>query len=285
MKIGIIGNGFVGNAMTLLEPAVGCLVWDIDPKKRVPDDITFSTFVHMSQIIFVAVPTPMRKDGSCSTHIVEEVVREVKAVDDKKFIVLRSTVTPGTCEALDVSFMPEFLTEKNWEQDFRECTDWYLGTNNDDLYNMVREMFGMAYATNLVKTDQVVKCSPEEAELVKYFRNCFLSVKVSFCNEFETICNAIDVDYNSVVKMAAVDKRIGLAHTAVPGHDGRRGFGGTCFPKDTNALTAFMKSKGVLTPILESVLYRNEQIDRPERDWEKDKGRAVVNEDKEDKTM
>ena len=97
---------------------------------------------------------------------------------------------------------------------------------------------------------------------------------VSF-NELESICSEVGVDYENVRCIATQDTRIGTGHTKVPGHDGRRGFGGTCFPKDTNALANFAKENFILTPILDAVIKRNEEVDRPEKDWTADKGRAV----------
>ena len=122
---------------------------------------------------------------------------------------------------------------------------------------------------------EVIQCKPSEAEMIKYLKNVFLSVKVGFFNELESICSEMDIDYENVRCIATQDKRIGSGHTKVPGHDGKRGFGGTCFPKDTNALAKFAEENVVLAPILNAVIKRNEEIDRPEKDWMADKGRAV----------
>jgi UDPglucose 6-dehydrogenase len=112
--------------------------------------------------------------------------------------------------------------------------------------------------------------------MIKYLKNVFLSVKVGFFNELESICSELDIDYENVRCIATQDTRIGTGHTKVPGHDGKRGFGGTCFPKDTNALANFAKDNGIESPILDAVIKRNEEIDRPEQDWKSDKGRAVA---------
>ena len=113
--------------------------------------------------------------------------------------------------------------------------------------------------------------------MVKLFRNNFLSVKVSFCNEIEEFCNKIDVNYENVRKLAVLDDRIGESHTKVPGHDGRRGFGGTCFPKDTNNLKFEMEKNDMESYIIKNAVIRNEKVDRPEKDWNENKGRAVIN--------
>lgn len=277
MKIGVVGNGFVGHAMTLLRPHVEVLVWDLVPEKRDPKTLDIETFVEESEIIFVAVPTPMNSDGSANLDIVRSVCEEIQEIDDSKYIVLRSTIPPGTSEELDVAFMPEFLTEKNWKEDFKNCDQWILGSTDVFLYEKMKRMFELAYnnGSGSVVNKDVIQCKPSEAEMIKYLKNVFLSVKVGFFNELESICSELDIDYENVRCIATQDKRIGTGHTKVPGHDGHRGFGGTCFPKDTNALAKFAEDNSIPTPILDAVIKRNEELDRPEKDWMADKGRAV----------
>ena len=277
MKIGVVGNGFVGHAMTLLRPHVEVLVWDLIPEKRDPKTLDIETFVEESEIIFVAVPTPMNSDGSANLDIVRSVCEEIQEIDDTKYIVLRSTIPPGTSEELDVAFMPEFLTEKNWKEDFKNCDQWILGSTDVFLYEKMKRMFELAYnnGNGSVVNKDVIQCKPSEAEMIKYLKNVFLSVKVGFFNEIESICSELDIDYENVRCIATQDKRIGTGHTKVPGHDGHRGFGGTCFPKDTNALAKFAEDNLIPTPILGAVIKRNEELDRPEKDWMADKGRAV----------
>jgi len=286
MKIGVVGNGFVGHAMTLLNPHVEVLVWDVVPEKRDPKTLDIETFVEESEIIFVAVPTPMNKDGSCNVDIVRSVCEEIQEIDDSKYIVLRSTVPPGTSEELDVAFMPEFLTEKNWKDDFKKCDQWILGSTDPFLYEKLKRMFELAYneGDGSVVNKNIIQCKPTEAEMIKYLKNVFLSVKVGFFNELESICSELDIDYENVRCIATQDKRIGTGHTKVPGPDGKRGFGGTCFPKDTHALARLAKDNKIPTPILDAVIKRNEKIDRPEKDWTADKGRAVSVETKKTKT-
>ena len=277
MKIGVIGNGFVGHAMTLLRPNVEVQIWDVDPDKREPTDLIFEDFVNTSIVIFVAVPTPMRSDGTCDLSIVESVVDQIKEINSKAHIVLRSTVTPGTSDRLEVSFMPEFLTEKNWEEDFKTCEQWIIGSRNVDTVRWVRAIFGEAYnqGKGVIENGNVIWMKPTEAEIAKYAKNCFLSTKVSFFNEIHDLCEHMGVDYEEVRNAACDDERIGHGHSRVPGHDGKRGYGGTCFPKDMNALSSFMESVGLNPLMLKASIERNENKDRPEQDWKSDKGRAV----------
>ena len=277
IKIGVVGNGFVGHAMTLLRPSIDVLVWDIIPEKRDPLTLNIEKFVKESEIIFIAVPTPMNRDGSANLDIVISVCKEIKLIDKDKHIVLRSTVPPGTSEKLNVNFMPEFLTEKNWKQDFKNCDQWILGSYDNLLLNKIKLILETAYNYGSIINSNVISCEPGEAEMIKYLKNVFLSVKVGFFNELESICLSAGLNYENIRQIATQDKRIGAGHTMVPGPDGKRGFGGTCFPKDTNALASFGKNKGIETPILNAVIKRNEKIDRPEQDWKADQGRAVMN--------
>lgn len=285
MIIGIVGNGFVGQATALL----GCkddyadnddnviLIYDTDPQKRSPKDIELSHLVECD-FVFVAVPTPMNENGSCHTEIVEDVVADLKEAQVKNIIV-RSTVPVGTCKDLGVNFMPEFLTEANWGEDFKNTKEWIIGLddkNNKDLKKKLRKTFLTAKHNNKVNSCNIVWCSSEEAELVKLTKNSFLATKVAFFNEVYDFCKAKEIDYNSVIEMLTTDSRIGKSHTMVPGPDGKRGFGGTCFPKDLNSFHFQMSEIGMESYIIEAALARNVQVDRPEQDWGNDKGRAIV---------
>ena len=277
--IGIIGNGFVGKASCELGcPEVGILIYDIDPMKCDPQDLTLGGLVEKTDLILVSVPTPMGEDGSCCTSIVESVIREIKKYEPHPEIVIRSTVPVGFCAEWGVSFMPEFLTEKNYLDDFRRNPEWIFGIdgNSDGLRPLFEEILSAAKKHGKIESDALTIKTTREAEAIKYFRNCFLAVKVSFCNEFYDFCTEAGIDYSAVVGTAASDARIGRSHTSVPGPDGKRGFGGTCFPKDVSSLITQYKKRHVPCPILESAQERNTGMDRREQDWRQDRGRAVV---------
>lgn len=276
MKVGVIGAGFVGNAMSQLSPGVDIIVWDTDESKRVPVDITFEDFVKQSEIVFIAVPTPMDKDGRCHTDIVESVVSDVRRIDNEQHIVIRSTVPPGTCARLGVSFMPEFLTERYWKTDFIRTTKWIIGTNDNILFELMTTMFKLAKDRGCIDSCVTEQYTPSEAEMMKYTANCFLATKISFFNEVSELCDTIGIDYNNIIKFCGGDPRIGNNHTRVPGHDGKKGYGGTCFPKDMNALAYEFEVNGLESYIIKASIERNEHHDRPERDWKSDSGRAVI---------
>lgn len=280
MKIGIIGNGFVGKATKILKcKDIEILAYDINPKLCEPKHLELVDMKDC-EIIFVSVPTPMNKDGSVYTCIVESVLNDLEKIKFSNFIVIRSTVPPGTSDALNCYFMPEFLTEKNFVQDFINNPLWIYGLlnkNSDELFKQtIIKMINLAYTNNCIKSNKVTFMSNKEAEMVKYFRNTFLSIKVSYCNEIYEYCQKKGINYENVRSIAALDDRIGLSHTTVPGHDCKFGFGGTCFPKDTNGLLSDMKKHNMKSYILESAIKRNEEVDRPEKDWNSNKGRAVV---------
>ena len=126
ITIGVIGNGFVGKATGILEcKRVKLFKYDIVPELCFPLGTTLKDICNKCDIILVSVPTPMNKDGSCYLNIVESVVKDISNHVDlnKKIIILRSTVPPGTSDRLNCYFMPEFLTEKNYMYDFKNSPE------------------------------------------------------------------------------------------------------------------------------------------------------------------
>lgn len=283
LTIGIVGNGFVGKATRLLENCeTQFLIYDLRPEFCCPPGITLN---HLSKcdLIFISVPTPMQTNGKCHLNIVESVINDLNKIIDhtKTFIVIRSTVLPGTSDKLNCYFMPEFLTEKNYVDDFINCQEWIFGLLSDQEQNKnyikkITELFQIAFNYGKIKYNKLNFCSNMEAETIKYFRNCFLATKVSFCNEMEEFCKHKGIEYENVRSLAILDPRVGASHSCVPGHDGLRGFGGTCFPKDTSALLYEMNTIGMNSYILKSVVERNQNVDRPSKDWNSNKGRCVI---------
>ena len=285
MKIGVIGNGFVGKATYLLKNIdLDILVYDIIPSLCNPIGTTLKDLTDKCDIIFISVPTPMNKDGSCHLNILESLINEISTLVDlnQKLIVIRSTIPPGTSSKLNCFFMPEFLTEKNFKQDFINNEEWIFGLkkNNDDQNNLfkqkIKQLFDSAYKYQKIKHNNINFVSNDEAEMIKLFRNTFLCTKISFCNEIEEFCRKKNINYNTVKDLAVLDKRITNSHTNVPGHDGKYGFGGTCFPKDIHNLQHEMTQTGMQSYIIKSTIDRNEKIDRTEKDWTTSMGRSVI---------
>lgn len=269
MHIGVVGGGFVGSATALLACAdIQVTVYDLDPARCSPSGTNKEDLLKCD-LVFVCVPTPTYEDGSCNTTIVERCVRSLQEIGIHN-IILRSTVPPGTSQALNVSFMPEFLTEINWRQDFVNCKQWIFGPRTVGEAGIFCELFDIAKKNGAVLHNTVTIMGRREAELVKYTRNNFLALKISFFNEIYQLCYATGIDYDAVRSGMEGDTRIGMSHTAVPGYDGHYGFGGTCLPKDTNALLQYMTGHGVESHIVKAAVTRNQTVDRPERDWEAD---------------
>lgn len=281
MRIGIIGNGFVGKATKILQnEKIELVVYDTDPEICEPKGTTLNDICECD-VIFISVPTPMNADGSCYIGIINNVIKELKEIINlnEKLVVIRSTVPPGTSDDLNCYFMPEFLTEKTYENDFKTCKNWIFGlkgTKQDRLFKIIiTELINTSYECNNIKYNNIHFVTNEEAEMIKLFRNNYLALKVSFCNEIEEFCSLRNINYENVREKAVLDDRIGSSHTKVPGHDGKRGYGGTCFPKDSNSLKNIME-KEMDSYIIKSMVERNENIDRSEKDWNENKGRAVV---------
>lgn len=262
--IGIVGRGFVGGAMVEnFKDVFKIHVWDIDESKRTI--ATFEEFVNHSDIIFVCVPTPMKEDGSCDTFIVSSVIDDIAQVDRRKYVVIKSTVTPGTTQRLaadfnmTIGFNPEFLTEANAYNDFRNQPLIVIGADDPGIATVMAQIY-YEFNAKVDGRSHVVQRTTKEAELFKYLANCFLATKVIFANEFKRLCDRIDVDYGRIAEVAVLDKRLGHTHWRVPGPDGKLGFGGSCFPKDTSALISYADEIGSTLWLLTEATYINEEI-------------------------
>jgi UDPglucose 6-dehydrogenase len=284
MKIGIVGQGYVGTAVkTVFEKHYDVHTYDIKEKCTETD---MNGLVQVSDIIFVCVPTPMNKDGSCNLDIVKSVVREIDEisyddyVDDGKIVAIKSTIPPGTtndlnkeCKNISVIFNPEFLTEANFIEDFKNQSRIIIGGVRPATTTL-RQVYSLVFPDATI-----VKTGSKTAEMVKYFTNTFLTTKVSFANEMYLICDKLGIDYDKVVEYSTYDERLGKSHWAVPGPDGHYGFGGSCFPKDINALIKVAEELDIHPNMLIGAWETNLDV-RPEEDWKKLKGRAVVEENK-----
>ena len=280
MKIGIIGKGFVGSAVQFgFSPNTGCdadvKIYDKDPNrsqhslKEVLDD---------SDFIFLSVPTPANLDGSVNLDIVDEALASINEINSRDNIVLiRSTMIPGSTDRfakkypkLNLVFNPEFLTERSANFDFINQSRYVVGGNplhTSKVIDMYRWRFGQSIS--------VVETNAQTAELIKYMNNCFLATKVSFMNEMKLVSDACGADWEMAVEGFIRDGRIGHTHINVPGHDGKLGFGGACFPKDIMAMINLGKSLGFDMHTISGAWKTNLEV-RPEKDWEKLEGQAVV---------
>jgi UDPglucose 6-dehydrogenase len=273
--VGIVGQGFVGSALTKVFSCYNRVYTYDKAHKQLSTHTSVSALSHSCDVVFVCVPTPMRPDGSCDTSIVEKVCLEACGTGRQNIIVIKSTVPPGTtakindiCVDSQVVFNPEFLLERNAEEDFRNTSRVILGGPRPATTRL-RQFY-----TRVFPKAQIIKTDSTIAEFVKYLINSFLAAKVSIANEFSSLCREKGVDYDKVIEYAVHDERLGSSHWAVPGPDGLLGFGGSCFPKDLNALIQIAEESGVSCNTLKGAWETNLQV-RPEKDWEQLKGRAV----------
>jgi UDPglucose 6-dehydrogenase len=220
----------------------------------------------------------MNNDGSVSLAIVEKALKEISEKNKKRnnIIILKSTMVPGSTNnfinqfpKLNIIFNPEFLTERTAKLDFLTQARIILG-GTKRLTKRVSTLFKERFKhTYLIETDTVT------AELVKYMNNVFFASKVSIMNEMKMVCESVGANWDEALAGFTADQRIGDSHLDVPGPDGKLGFGGSCFPKDINAFISMANDLGIKVPTIKGAWETNLNV-RPERDWEKLEGRAVV---------
>ena len=280
-KIGIIGRGFVGSAVEFgFSAQTGCdtqvKIYDKDPTKSIH---TLGETVNESDFIFLSVPTPSNPDGSMHLGILESVLRDIQVVNKRKdnIILIRSTIIPGTTSKLskkfnnlNLVFNPEFLTERSAKFDFINQSRFILG-GRKRITARVAELYRWRFGDSV----PCIETNFETAEMIKYMNNCYFATKVSFLNEMKLIADSCGVDWDMAMEGFIRDGRIGHSHLAVPGPDGKKGFGGSCFPKDIQAMINFGRDLNINMNTLEGVWQTNLDV-RPGRDWEKLEGRAIV---------
>lgn len=252
----IIGHGFVGKAIDyafqddvekqIIDPKIGVELKDV----KLNADVTF-----------VCVPTPMHKNGKCDVSILEDVLTQIKH-RMTGLIVVKSTVTPDKIEELfrgsakhRMIYNPEFLTEKNANEDIINPFVHIFGGQSDATEKL--ELIYKEYS--ICKPCPVYRMSATDASFVKYGINTFLATKLTFFNEFYDTIKEFGGNYGRIANAIGTDPRIGHAHTRVPGFDGKRGFGGACFPKDVSAFVNFTDQATLLEHVMNrNNLYRSE---------------------------
>ena len=277
MNIGVIGQGFVGNAIyQKFKKYYKVFTYDLQLKLCNSD---LEEILQRCKIIFVCLPTPMNKDGSCNLDILEGALKEIndQTTIDDRIVVIKSTIIPGstdkynnTYKNIEIVFNPEFLTEANAIDDFENQTRILLG-GSVKATTKLKQLYSAVFRN----TPKIIKTDAKSAELVKYVTNTFLSTKVSFANEMYKICEALELDYDKIIEMATLDPRLGDSHWGVPGPDGDFGYGGHCFPKDLDAILSLCRDLNINTNVLKATKATNNEV-RNDRDWERQKGRAVV---------
>jgi UDPglucose 6-dehydrogenase len=283
-NIGIIGNGFVGSAVEYGFSAqttsqnFNIRIYDVDKNKS--RNSLYET-VNESDFIFVSVPTPAKSNGEISLKFLYDALDDINIEHEgvkNNVILIRATVIPGSTTKiqnkypnLNFVFNPEFLTERSAKFDFINQSRIILGGDEKNtalIANLYRLRFGDAIS--------IIQTNFETAEMIKYMNNCFFATKVSFMNEMKLVADKCNVDWDTAVDGFVGDGRIGHSHLSVPGPDGKLGFGGSCFPKDIQAMIYFgYHHLNLEMDTLIGAWKTNLRV-RPEEDWKKLKNRAVV---------
>lgn len=267
--IGILGGGFVGKAVVRgFNLFADVKLYDIDPSKSTH---SFEEAIN-SDFVFVCLPTPMEtaEGGKCDLSIIESVFKKI--VDSKKrkkntIFVVKSTVPIRTVKNLVKKFKlkivhnPEFLTARAAILDFIVPARNIVGGKpklTKPIAEFLRERFPGVPCYEM---------SSDESEMVKYMANCFFATKVLYFNELRLLCDKLKLNWDKVLEGVMSDGRIAKSHYQVPGHDGFRGTGGLCFPKDINALISVFEGEGLDPLILKAVWEQNKRV-RPKEGWD-----------------
>lgn len=267
MKVSVIGLGFVGSAMfeSFKQNGVTRLT-GYDKYKKIGDIENCLD----SDIIFLALPTPYRE--STAEYDKSAIIETLTLLEKASFsglAILKSTVEPETTVNLSKAFPklavlhnPEFLTERTALEDFNNQSHVVLGSGPncgpDHTQNAIH------FYSKHYPNAKISLCNSTESESMKIFANSFYSVKVQFFNEIYLLCEKMGCNYESVRDLMLENNWINPMHTQVPGPDGLLSYGGSCFPKDTNALLKYMKKYDTPARVLEATITERNEM-RPDK--------------------
>jgi UDPglucose 6-dehydrogenase len=253
-----------GLELPFFEPGLPELVRRNVQEGRLRFEHDLVTGLKGSRVIFITVGTPPLPDGSADTRAIYEVARTLaRHLDGYKLVVQKSTAPVGTARALhgfitkhakrgarfDVASNPEFLREGSAIETFMRPDRVVIGAESRRAADILRKIHDPLF---LIETPMVVT-TLEGAELIKYASNCFLATKISFINEIANLCEALGADVQAVARGVGMDRRIGAKFL----HAGP-GFGGSCLPKDTRALSAMARAAGVRSGVVDAVVEANQ---------------------------
>ena len=253
MKFIIAGYGFVGSAIGDVLARHNEVI-PVDPRLN---NNKIDDHLKTADGVVIAVSTPSRKNGDCDTsniwNVLEQIIHKHEVTSNPIPILIKSTV-PWTeldkMKGYNITYYPEFLREATAREDFVSQKYAILGGANTKFWADI-------LYTHLPLVEHIHTCTIQEASIVKYFANSFLATKLTFFNELFELCNKTGANYDTVSELLSLDTRIGNGHTTVPGIDGKFGWGGHCFPKDTQALLKIATELKVDLALLEKAVKLN----------------------------
>ena len=283
MKIAVIGSGYVGLPTACGLASFGNDVVCIDNNEEklkilnsgtmplyeeglqelyeeVKDKLKFSgqtSDINDADLIILAVGTPMADDGSANLQYIFQAAKDITPhLKNDAIVATKSTVPIGTNDEIEriinrsdihVVSMPEFLREGYALHDFFNPDRIIIGTDNENVYNRIRDIY-----ISHIPAERIIQTNRHSAELIKYASNAFLATKIQFINEISDLCEQIDADVSDVSIGMGMDSRIGRKFL-----NAGIGYGGSCFPKDTNALEYMARQHGVKLGLVSSTIRGN----------------------------
>jgi len=253
LSVGIIGVGFVGDALLESFKRKGVQTFPYDKYKNIG---SFESALQ-GDVIFLALPTLYKdEEVGYDKSALHEICGKLSDSEYKGLVVIKSTVEPGTTEALYKKYglrlvhNPEFLTARTAREDFENQTHIVLGRTS----NLVEEDLDAlkSFYAGFYPAAKINMCLSGESESMKSMVNTFYAIKVQIFNEFYLYCEKMGFDYSVIRDLMLENGWINQMHTSVPGPDGQLSYGGACFPKDTSALLVEMKKAGTPHKVLEA---------------------------------
>jgi len=273
MTISILGFGFVGRSISHLcdKNNLEYNVYDPVYKENVFNYfdnleklINYAEFESGIHYIIICVPTPSDSEGNCDVSIIKNLLQELsKLITKETYILIKSTVVPGTCtkfneefSSLNILFFPEFLRAATCFEDIYNAEFVLLGisssfgiTNYQKILKLIREL----YSHN--KNIEILMKSYEECEIFKYTLNTYFATKITFFNEIYELCEKMNVDYQVLKEMFKFEPRIGEYGIVIPGPDGFS-YGGACLIKEINGMVKLQENLGLSNELMKCVQKR-----------------------------
>lgn len=261
LNIGIIGLGFVGNAIqTLLLKKQHLFSLSVHDKYK---QLNLFTDILESDILFICLPTPYDNSlKSFNTNELDNVIADLNLSNYNGLVLIKSTVLPTYCSEINdlypnlkIMHNPEFLSAKTAVEDFENQHHIVLGYTpySKSSIEIAKQFYETLFADK-INTITFSVTDNKNAGLMKLACNSFYATKIQFFTELYLLCEKMNISYNDVKDLMLKNNWINPQHTSVPGHDNALSFGGACFPKDISALDEFMQSFDIPHNVIHAVI-------------------------------